>query len=111
MPTPARTPPPPPSDQPASVTTAAIVGMVGKGMSVREIVELLPELTPAEVRAAMLRAANVVTDDDASLRSDDPVGRIIAAAQSSAGLTEEDALELAIEETCNARAERTERGR
>ena len=108
---PARTPPPPPSDQPAGVTTAAIVGMIGKGMSVRQIVELLPELTPAEVRAAMLRAANVVSDDDASLRSDDPVGRIIAEAQSSAGLTEEDAMELAVEETRKARAERTDRGR
>lgn len=104
----ARTPPPPPTESPG-VTTAAIVGMVAKGLSVRQIVDLFPELTAGEVRAAMLRAANLVADEDASLRDDDAVGRIIADAQASAGLNEDEATDLAVAETRKARVERTDR--
>lgn len=100
-------PPPPPERR--DIMTAAIVRMVGKGMSVRQIVELFPELKPNEIRAAMVRATNLISDENASLRSDDTVGEIIAEAQACAGLTEEDALELAVEETRKARAERAER--
>ena len=51
------------------------------------------------VKEELERADLDVPDDDASLHSDDPVARIIAEAQSSAGLTAKDAMELAVEET------------
>lgn len=80
-------------------------------MTAREIVSLFPELQPEDVRVALLKAAEVVRDADASLGSGDPVGEIIRKAQQSSGLSEEDAMDLAVNETRAARKERASRSK
>lgn len=98
-----------PESRTGPVPIASIVALVGKGMTAREILQVFPELQPEDVRAALLKAADVVRDTDASLRAGDPVGQIIRQAQQSSGLSEEEAVELAVNETQAARRER--RGR
>lgn len=89
-----------------SIPIASIVALVGKGMTAREILKVFPELQPEDIRTALLNAADVVRDPDASLRAEDPVGAIIRRAQQSAGLAEDEAVELAVDETRAARRER-----
>lgn len=103
MPQSARTPTPPPPNR--TVATAAIVRMVGKGMSVREIQRLLPDLTPEDIRAALLRAANVLRDENASVSDEDSFSQLVSDAQQS-GLAEDEAMELALAETRDERAAR-----
>jgi uncharacterized protein (DUF433 family) len=85
---------------------SSIVAMVGKGMAAAEILQVFPELGLDDIRSALLRAADVVCDSDASLVTD-PVGEIIRAAQRSSNLSEAEAMDLAVAETRAARSEPT----
>jgi hypothetical protein len=95
-----------PERRSGSIPIASIVALVGKGMTPREILEIFPELQPEDIRSALLNAADVVRDADASLRAGDPVGDIIRQAQQSSGLAKDEAVELAVRETRTTRRER-----
>lgn len=97
--------------EPMVPPTSAIVAMVGRGMTVREILSVFPELQPEDVRAALVRAAEVLADPDCSLVGGDPVGGIIRAAQQSSGLSDEGATALAVRVTREVRHARTRRRR
>lgn len=95
--------------EPQPVPVASIVALVGKGMTAREITKVFPELEPEDIRLALLRAAELMRNADASLHSGDGVAEIIRSAQRNSGLSEEDAMELAVNETRAARKERASR--
>jgi hypothetical protein len=80
-------------------------------MTAREIRRVFPDLEPGAIRAALLHAAELMRDEDSSLQSDDPVGATIGAAQASAGMSEADALTLAVSETRAVRRTRAARGK
>lgn len=108
MPGSARSTPPAPANA-ANVATAAIVAMVGKGMTAREILRLFPELTPDDIRGALLKAADVVRDEDASLLAAKSASTIAAEMRAAANLSEDEAMALAVEETRAARKEKGHR--
>jgi hypothetical protein len=97
-----------PPDRPVPIGT--ILLMVGKGMSAQAIREVFPDLKPEDIRGALLSAADVVIDVNASV-SRDSVGEIIRSAQQTSGLPEAKAEELAVQEARAARRERTQRSR
>jgi hypothetical protein len=99
----------PPRSEDAPLPIASIVALVGKGMTAREILAVFPELEAGDIRAALLRAAEVMSDEDGSLSNDDAVGRIIRAAQRSSGLSEDEAMALAVSETRAVRRARRRR--
>ncbi len=101
------TPPPPPAQRASS--TAAIVAMVGKGMTAKQILRLFPELSPDDVRSALLRAADVVRDENASLCSDETARAALAEMRADASLSEDEAVALAVEETRAHRREQAKR--
>lgn len=71
---------------------------------------MFPELKPDAVRAALLQAAELLRDEDTSLQPvDDPVGAMIASAQQNSGMSEKDALKLAVSETRAVRRARAAR--
>jgi hypothetical protein len=76
-------------------------------MTPRQIRRVFPDLEPDAVRVALLQAAELMRNEDSSLRpADDAVGAIVSKAQRTAGMSEEDAAELAVTETRAARLER-----
>lgn len=86
--------------------------MVGTGMTPREIRRVFPDLEPDAVRVALLQAAELMRDENGSLQqANDPVGEIVAEAQLSAAMSEEEARELAVSETLAARAGRARSNR
>lgn len=89
--------------------TAAFVSMVGKGMTAREILRLFPEFTPEDIRDALLRAADIVRDEDASLSQEEAAENIISRAQQRSSLSDEEAMSLAWSETRAARLEKAKR--
>ena len=87
-----------------------IVALVGRGLTARQIRARFPTLEPGAVRAALLQAAELLKDEDLSLRApSDSVAAIVSRAQRNAAMSEAEAVELAVEETRAERRERTER--
>jgi hypothetical protein len=70
---------------------------------------LFPTLGPGDIRAALLEAAEVMRNADASLRRSDVVDELIRKAQQNSNLSDDEAMELAVSETRAARNERASR--
>ncbi len=103
---PGPTPTSPPAAEAPDAMTASIVTMVGKGMTARAILRLFPHLTPGDIRGALLKAAEVVRDEDASLLTATSASTIAAEMRAASDLDEDEAMALAVEETRAARSER-----
>ena len=103
----------PPAKQPErSLPIAAILMMVAKGMSPREIAAVFPELTLDEIRSAVLQTAEIMRDPEASLPSSDlSVQAIIEKARRNADLSEDEAMDRAVELTRAYRREKANGGR
>lgn len=110
MPTPRSTSLPSAPTASRRIPVASIVALVAKGMTARQILAVFPDLEPDDVRSALLRAAEVVQDQDRSLRSDrDSVLETVKRARATARLSEAEALKLALEETRATRRARVAR--
>jgi hypothetical protein len=89
---------------------AAILIMIAKGMTPRDILTVFPELTLPDISTALLQAAELLKDPDASLvPSHASVSAIIEKARQSSNLSEEEAMELAVAATRTYRKEKAAR--
>ncbi|HZY54391.1 MAG TPA: DUF433 domain-containing protein [Reyranella sp.] len=93
------------------ISTQAIVSLVAKGMTAREILDAFPSLKPTDIRAALLRAVDLVCDQKAALGPSDPVGGLIGRARKSSRLSARAAQRLATAETRSVRRARASRKR
>lgn len=85
-----------------------ILTTLAKGMSSREILRVFPELSLQDVRDAVVRVAELVSDLDASLPSaDDDVLEILRKAQRNTDLSVSEGEELAVAETRAFRREKS----
>ncbi len=78
-------------------------------MTAKQILRIFPELSPDDVRSALLRAADVVCDENASLCSDETASAMRAEMRADASLSEDEAMAVAVEETRAHRRERAKR--
>lgn len=78
-------------------------------LSMEQMLELFPELTAEQVRTTLERASQRRIGEQ--ILGPDPLADLIARAQDNAGLSEEEAMKLAVEVTRDARAEKARRPR
>ncbi len=93
------------ADDEHMLPSRAILRLVANGMSIRTIVQLFPAFSIEEVRAALLRVADLAQDESASLPAEDPLTELIERAQVHASLDEAEAETLALEVTKEVRQE------
>lgn len=105
---PSSQPPANPADR--ALPVGPILIMVAKGMKPREIAEVFPEFSLDEIRSAVLQAAELLKDPEASLTSPAlPVQTILEKARRNADLAEDEAMDQAVALTRAYRRERVGR--
>jgi uncharacterized protein (DUF433 family) len=106
----ARAPSGTPDDKARPLPSRAILRLIAKGMSIRAIVQLFPELSADEVRASLLRVADLAQDETASLPAEDPIAELIERVQNHAALDEDEAMALAVEAANEVRKKKESKG-